>query len=249
MSLAEADLTYFQRGIVENPKFWRRLGSKPELKGLTTLDVGCGHGSLCVDMAMSGAQRVIGVDLDESRISFARENLAVNYPALEGVVDFRCCDVSEVPERDFDLVVSKDTFEHVVGLESCVGDIAGRMKPGGKLYVGFGPLYRSPRGDHRRTRAMVPWGHVLIPDRFLIARLNRSGAKVRGIEDLGLNGLSVREYRAIFQNSGLEIASFRVNASRHPISLVFSLFRSIPWLGEYFSHNLYCILRKPSTHC
>ena len=50
---------YFKRGKVENPKFWSILKGWPSFKGLTVLDIGCGHGSLCVDMVSKGAKKVV----------------------------------------------------------------------------------------------------------------------------------------------------------------------------------------------
>lgn len=39
--------------------------------------------------------------------------------------------------------------------------------------VGFAPLYHSPYGDHKRTEALMPWGHLIFPENFLIKRLNK----------------------------------------------------------------------------
>lgn len=54
-NLPKSDLEYFKQGEIENPQFWFYLKGEPPLEGLTVLDIGCGHGSHCVDMASKDA--------------------------------------------------------------------------------------------------------------------------------------------------------------------------------------------------
>ena len=82
MELLQEDIEYFHFGDKENPDFWTRFGGKPNFEGKTALDLGCGHGSLCVDIALSGASKVVGLDLDEDRINFANAYTRLHYPQL-----------------------------------------------------------------------------------------------------------------------------------------------------------------------
>jgi SAM-dependent methyltransferase len=248
MALADSDLDYFARGGRDNRKFWSRFGGEPEMAGLRVLDVGCGHGRMCIDLANHGAAAVVGVDVNANWIAFARENLASRFPAFQSRVTFHCCDVRELAADRFDTIVSKDAFEHIMNLESVMADLAGRLVPGGRLYAGFGPLYNSPFGDHGRSSSPLPWGHLFFRESWLIRRLQRRGsADIRSLGDLGLNRLSLADYRRILGGCGLKVVQFRVNASRNPVSRGFSLFRRLPGLEEYFSHNLYVVLEKPGT--
>ena len=77
------DIKYFEHGKIENKKFWKRLGSIPDFKNKKVLDFGCGHGSLTLEIAALGAQKVIGIDLEIDLINFAQENLDQNFPALK----------------------------------------------------------------------------------------------------------------------------------------------------------------------
>ena len=62
------------------------------------------------------------------------------------------------------------------------------LKVGGRLYVGFGPLFNSPYGDHRRTRLILPWLHTLLPEPLIVKYLHLIGKDhLRSIHDLGLN--------------------------------------------------------------
>lgn len=246
--MTQHDIEYFNRCKVENPRYWARFGGRPDFKNTVVGDLGCGHGSLCIDIALSGARRVIGFDLNAHLIDFANENLRRNYPHLANVIEFRLQDVRDAPERNIDYFVSKDTFEHVVDLRQVLEAMKARLRPQGKIYTGFGPLWNSPFGDHGRTKIHIPWGHVIFSQRFLIDRLNRKNRfeseKVSSIHDLGLSGLSLADYQRIFMESGMRTVFFGVNVSTRPISILFSLFRKIPFMAEYFSHNIYCILQK-----
>ena len=49
------------------------------------LDFGCGHGALSLEIASSGAERVVGIDIEKQNIDFANENLKIefNYRGVE----------------------------------------------------------------------------------------------------------------------------------------------------------------------
>lgn len=51
--------------------FLSRLGGRPDFHKKILLDIGFGHGSLCVDAAIRGAKCVVGIDTDPERIDFA----------------------------------------------------------------------------------------------------------------------------------------------------------------------------------
>lgn len=241
----DAELRYFERGLGEVGKYWNRFGVDVPLRGATVVDVGCGHGALCVAMAEAGAGRVIGVDLDEERIRFAEARIRERYPHLAGRVEFRCQDLRLIPERGIDLVVSKDAFEHITELAAVLDAIRVRLRPGGRLYAGFGPLYNSPYGDHRRLRAKIPWGHLLLSERFLLRRAaRRLQREVSSVEDLGLNKLSLRDYERLLSASGMRVVSIRRNANRRLASRAMSVAAKVPFLREYFTHNLFCVLER-----
>ena len=246
MELDKEGLKYFyEHGSSELEKFWNRFGGKPNLNA-SFLDVGCGHGALCIDLAKSGAKKVIGVDIEPERIKFAQNNLKINHPELINIVDFYAVDLANYDDSEqFDYIVSKDSFEHIIDLPSMLEEMKKRLKPEGLIYAGFGPLYRDFYGDHKRTNSIIPWGHLIRSEENIIKKLNKkSDTHISSIYDLGLNKLSVVEYKDIFEKSGLETIFFKLNNSKHPILLFFNLLAKLPFLTEYFAHNIYCILRN-----
>ena len=105
--LKSENINYFKHGKIENIKFWKRLGSKPDFKDKRILDFGCGYGSLTLEIAASGAQKVIGVDSNNDVISFAKENLRLNYPTLIDKVDFEVVDLLKTDKFiDIDYIVT-----------------------------------------------------------------------------------------------------------------------------------------------
>ena len=47
MKMSGENISSINFKYYENPQFWLRCGGKPELKGTTVLDIGCGFGGLC----------------------------------------------------------------------------------------------------------------------------------------------------------------------------------------------------------
>ncbi len=248
MTLEQADLRYFARGKEENPRFWSRFGGQPTMAGSSVLDVGCGHGSLCIYTAQAGAAKVVGLDLNGPLIEFANTNLTLNYPQHQEIVSFHHMDLKEYPDETFDILVSKDTFEHIIDLPGMLAEMKRRLKPGGRIYAGFGPLYNSPYGDHGTAKSRIPWAHLVMGDDELVRRVDtRWTKKVSSIHDLGLNRLAYSDYVRILNESELKIVYFQTNCSDKYSSKVLSLLRKIPGFEEYFTHNIYCILEKVST--
>ncbi|NOX63549.1 MAG: class I SAM-dependent methyltransferase [Chloroflexi bacterium] len=245
--LNPSDLAYFRRGETENPRFWRRFGGQPDFRGASVLDVGCGHGSMSIYLAEQGAAEVVGLDLNERLIEFANANLEQNFPHFADRVAFLCLDLKDYPLEPFDYIVSKDTFEHVLDLPGLLEEMSRRLRAGGRVYAGFGPLYNSPFGDHNVVRPPfpIPWAHLLLGDQRVIRRVNRRRReKVSAIQDLGMNRLALADYRRIFEECDLEVVSFQTNRSDKLSGKTLHALSKLPRLEEYFTFNIYCVLEK-----
>jgi SAM-dependent methyltransferase len=209
-------------------------------------------------MASAGAEQVVGLDIKPRLVGFSNAYLRRHYAHLTHVVEFRAVHLRDYDESvAFDLIVSKDTFEHIIDLDGMLWEMKKRLKPGGRIYAGFGPLYPSPYGDHDRRRtalapwgfwgrllAAIPWGHL--GTESLIVRMNNRHRKKKAtsMHDLGLNKMSATDFWTAFDESGLAIIDFRVNRSRKTVSRIFSLMAKVPILKDYVTHNVYCILEK-----
>ncbi len=73
----------------------------------TVLDIGCGNGALTSDLAKK-AQKVIGIDLNEKNIKFAKEKFSA--PNVEYLIGDA---TKDLPDRRFDVMVLSNVLEHI----------------------------------------------------------------------------------------------------------------------------------------
>jgi ribosomal protein L11 methyltransferase len=72
--------------------------------GMKILDVGTGTAVLAIAAAKLGAGSIIAIDNDECCYENSIENCEVN--SIQGNIDVRLCEIKEVTENEFDLVVA-----------------------------------------------------------------------------------------------------------------------------------------------
>jgi 2-polyprenyl-3-methyl-5-hydroxy-6-metoxy-1,4-benzoquinol methylase len=239
------DEDYFQRGFDEAKEFFDRFDGKVDIKQKTVLDVGCGFGSTCIYTALNGARKVVGIDIDEHRIDFARSKFANDYQNLSNIVEFRLA--YDIGHEKFDIVLSKDSFEHYADPENFVFTMKQNLKKEGIMVIGFGPLWKSPYGGHIRFMTKVPWAHLFFPESVIMAERKRfrpdEDAELFEQVDGGLNKMTLTRYLNIIRESGLEFEYFKTNVSRRRLMGLFSVLRRIPFCREFFTLNVYSIMR------
>ena len=85
----------------------KKLNIKPNQK---VLDIGCGWGSLAVDIAKSANCEVTGITLSENQFNYCKKR--AKELNLENQLNFKLMDYRELNEK-FDRIVSVGMFEHV----------------------------------------------------------------------------------------------------------------------------------------
>lgn len=102
-----------------------------ELKGLTVLDTGCGHGAFSVYAVSRGAEAV-GLDLQMVGLKFAAEQSA----GMGLPVSFVCGRSEKLPFPDdlFDLVLSRSTLQYT-DIPVVKRELLRVLKPGGALVL------------------------------------------------------------------------------------------------------------------
>lgn len=243
---ARRDLAYFDWQIADNAAFWDRLGQpEPSVAGAHVLELGCGHGALAVDAAKRGAAAVVATDLDCDRIAFARRHVALTYPDIAGSIDFRCQSIADVPgDAVFDIVLCKDTVEHILDPPAVFAEVHRLLKPGGQFVIGTSPLYYSPFGDHGRyLGAGIPWLGALMPEPLLFALARRKqGADIRSAADVGLNKMTPTQFRAWFAGPEWAIERIRYNAGDKPMLAPMRALRRFGPFERLFTVSIYAVI-------
>jgi SAM-dependent methyltransferase len=195
---------------------------------------------MSLEMAGVGAD-VLGVDTDVERIGWAEAHVAPRDVA--GKLSFLSDDVRSLDlHNEFDLIVSKDTFEHVDDLGGMLAVLRNALKPDGEIWVGFSPLYYSPWGDHGRTGMKLPWAHTLPRPVVLAAATRFQGRPITALTEIGLNALTPRQFRARVSVNGLRFASLLYNRGDKLLLPALSHLRRVPWLERYATVGIYAVL-------
>lgn len=240
-----------------NP-FWHHFGldACPRLDGQRVLEIGCGKGERCFEMARHGAAQVLGIDTIAGEIAAATLRCDEECARCAGTVAFRHCAIEQLPEQGFDTIVSENALEHIMNVERVLEHMRRKLNPGGKAFIAFGPLYHSPYGDHGWLRAALPlsrhlswpWGHLIVPEALLFRRLHeRQGLPLyHDTHDwayLDLNKLTVGDYERLFHDSGLEVEFLDTNVARGRLGkAVRRASRMAPFLRKYLTFNLSAVL-------
>ena len=181
-------------------KIERLLGDAflTQVRGRDVIDFGCGEGAEAVDLALHGA-RVIGVDMRESVLRTAREQAQ-----RAGVAD--TCTFFTSTDTKADFVISIDAFEHFEDPANVLGIMYGLLRPGGQVFVAFGPTWFHPYGGH--LFSVFPWAHLIFSEQSLIkwrSHIRSDGATRFGEVEGGLNQITIRRFERLAAESAFVV--------------------------------------------
>lgn len=120
----------FGTGHHATTRMCMRLLSDLDVSDLTVLDLGTGSGVLTMAAALSGARRVIGIDVDVDAIQSAETSARLN--TLPDTIEFQVSDFRSAPPAPADLVLANLTGGM---LTSSGSQIATLVKPGGQMVL------------------------------------------------------------------------------------------------------------------
>jgi SAM-dependent methyltransferase len=239
----------------ELPPFWAgfELPGCPDLTAKSVLEIGCGEGRRCFELAAHGAARIVGLDPNGGSIASARRRLQNLKSSCGDRLVFCEGELGSFAPEKFDVIVSENALEHVVNVPELLADIRHHLNPGGQVYLGFGPLYDAPEGDHGWLRAVLPgrrffwwpWGHLLF-ERYALRKLGSLyGHSITLTENwpfLYLNRHTVEEFECMIRSCGLRITYLRRNYVKSLQGRLFAATGRLPCLARYFTLNLFVIL-------
>lgn len=118
--------------------------------GNRVLDVGCSQGITSILLGREG-RRVVGIDLEEKAIQYARKELSGESGPVRSKVQFKVADVTEMPgKRLFDTVILGQILEHFANPGLLISQAYRLLGDGGTLIVTV-PYGYHPFHDHKQT--------------------------------------------------------------------------------------------------
>lgn len=172
------------------------------IQGKTVVDFGCGAGEGVVEMALNGAERVIGIDIQENLLDVGRE-----WAEKQGVADR--CSFTTATDQSADIVVSKDAFEHFEDPSSILEIMSSLLSSDGYLLASFGPTWLHPYGGH--LFSVFPWAHLLFTEYALTkwrADFRSDGARSFSEVAGGLNQITIAKFERVVEGSLFQFDNF-----------------------------------------
>jgi ubiquinone/menaquinone biosynthesis C-methylase UbiE len=232
--------TYFKHEVEKGAEFIKRFEAfqpAPDAwKRGKVLDFGCGIGGISCHLGSRFAE-AWGYDIQPEKIVYGNKALAER--GIKNVT-VGAYDGSRLPKEDgfFDFIFSVDVLEHVSDVRNAFKEFYRVLKPGGRIYLSFGPPWRHAHGKHMWETLPGWWTHLLFPRPVVM--------KVRGFnpattyESIGLNKLTVSGYEKLVKGSGFKTLFHEYHINRAVAPMV-----GIPVLREFFISEIVAVLEKP----
>lgn len=213
---------------------------RSDIQGKTILDYGCGPGWQTICLARSGAGRVVGIDINQTWLEHARSLIAQLELTNKAVVYNGWDD--RLAGR-FDIVISKDSFEHYRDPELAVEEMKKSLRPTGKLFIVFSWPWYSPLGSHMQIFTLIPWVNLLFSERTIMrvrSHYRNDGAMRYEDVESGLNKMTVGRCEKILRASNLTIEHKFLRGFKKLHFLT-----KVPLLRELFTQQVGYILSLP----
>lgn len=113
-------------------------------EGKVILDAGCGYGVIAIILALMGANKVVGVDISEERLTtFAQ---IIRDYGFDQQLEARLQRVEDtsLPNASVDAVISNEAISHYYDVDAFLRETARVLKPGGVLLISDGNNACSP---------------------------------------------------------------------------------------------------------
>jgi ubiquinone/menaquinone biosynthesis C-methylase UbiE len=217
-----------------------------ELQGISLLDVGVGQGEM-VWAASEEAARAVGIDFESQGLLDATKER--DWWAIpRSLPSFAQADASHLPfeNRTMDIVVSYWSFEHFADCRQVLSEMNRVLRPGGLIYLEFGPLFHSSLGSHLYRFLHIPWVHLLFDSNVIFAYLRQIHQEAWIDVYLQLNRLTISGFRDLISDSQMHVR--HMNCRREPLGRFQRLYHSR--LCQYSKEDLQttsvtCVLQRP----
>lgn len=250
---------YFQEQSITTKKYViPYINTEFEIKKTSRiLEIGCGEGGNLLPFLELGCN-VVGVDILPQKIENAKryyQDIPEKERATFFVQDIYKVEASE--EFSFDIILMRDTIEHIPDQNKFLSHVKQFLKPKGIIFFAF-PPWRMPFGGHQqicrsKILSTMPYFHIL-PSPLYAACLKIFGESIQTIQDLKEikdTRLSIQKFYKIIKRNNFVIlkkTSYLINPN-YEIKFglnprVLPKIFNIPILQDFYTTALYCIVKK-----
>lgn len=234
-------------------------GQQAVQPGMQVMEVGCGEGGVLKAFAERECI-CTGMDLSDSKIENGKLLLEAEIAA--GRMHLFCANIYDQGTMDrfrgkFDLIVLKDTIEHIPEQDKVMKQLMVYLKPEGRLFFAF-PPWRMPFGGHQQTATTklgkLPWMHLLprgMYERWL-RKIGEPEPTIQSLLEIYDTRISIARFERITKAAGYTIQHrrmylinpiYRYKFGRSP-RVQFSILAAIPWFRDFVSTTVYYVLRR-----
>ena len=222
----------------------------PGFRQMRILEIGCAEGGFLDVLYEQGIREIQGLELEESRVEIAlKKNPNLNIQTGD-ITDPKVIDLIG---HTFDLIVMRDTIEHIEDREKTFAHLRQLLKKDGFLYITFPPRFSGFAGHQQNGRTylkMIPYLHLL-PANLLRVLGRTMKEKPHVIEAAILNyriGLTIRRFKKYYSEFNFQPYQAHLYLFRPIYQFRFNLnpvkFPDIPVLREFLSFGCEYLLQK-----
>jgi SAM-dependent methyltransferase len=217
-------------------------------------EIGCGEGGNLKPFLDKGCS-VVGIDLSDWKISQAVKFFE-NHPLKENLklINKDIYEIQEDSNLKFDLIIMRDTLEHIPNQDLFLEHLKLFLKPNGKVFFSF-PAWRMPFGGHQQMcqnkfLSNLPYFHLLPNVIYgpILKFFGESPDSINAQFEVKKTRISLQKFKhIIFQNYKIEKQTFyfinpnyEIKFKLKPRKLPSVL--NIPYLRDFFVTTMYSMV-------
>lgn len=224
---------------------------------ISVLEIGCGEGGILKAFLKKGC-RITGIDLSPNKIENAKKYFEDEIE--KGFAEFICRNIYDIdPKKDlnskFDLIILKDTLEHIHDQEKLLKYNKQFLKPNGKVFIAF-PPWQMPFGGHQQMcdhkfLSFLPYFHLLPKKVYAkILKIFRE-KKIEEFLEIKETGISIERFEKILKRLNYKVEkklfyfinpNYEIKFNFKPVELSNFISR-IPYLRDFFTTTSYYLIK------
>jgi 2-polyprenyl-3-methyl-5-hydroxy-6-metoxy-1,4-benzoquinol methylase len=216
-------------------------------KTISVLEIGCGEGGNLMPFLDMGCDRVVGVDLSDSKIENAKKYFE-NHPRKDKI-ELIAADIYDTNTiGKFDLIITRDVIEHIHNQDRFFEVLKNYLAPGGHFFAAF-PAWHMPYGGHQQIcrskfASKMPYYHILpvFMYRGILKMCGESQATIENLLEVKSTGITIDRLERILNKRGYNIdkkvryfinPNYEVKFKLKP-RVIWSWLGAIPYFRNYF---------------